>query len=84
MAADDAPRTAGARAPGLGDRWLAGETLPGVRFGLHDAVRVIDGAQAGRRARVALLARVAPVVEYVIVVEGGGELRVREAALEAA
>ena len=72
------------RAPGLGDRWLAGEALSGVRFGLHDAVCVIDGEHAGRHGRVLLLARVAPAVEYVIGLDEGGEFRVREAVLEAA
>ncbi len=76
------PVEVGRRAPGLGDRWLAGETLPGVRFGLHDAVRVTDGAHAGRAGRVLLLARVAPAVEYVVAVEGG-EIRVPEAQLDA-
>ncbi len=90
MAPDTPKRSALGRTPGLGDRWLAGEALAGVRFGLHDAVRVIDGEHAGRRARVLLLARVTPAVEYVIGLEDGGgearvgEVRVPEAVLEPA
>ncbi|GJG85688.1 hypothetical protein tb265_08690 [Gemmatimonadetes bacterium T265] len=67
---------------GIGDRWLAGELVPGVRFGLHDAVRVIAGERKGARGKVMLLARVGERVEYVVGVEGGGEVRVRQEELQ--
>ena len=84
MARERGGTPAGARrTPGLGDRWLAGEALPGVRFGFQDAVRVRDGAHAGRTGRVLLLARVTPEVEYVVAIDGG-EVRVREGQLDGA
>ncbi len=82
MGRDARPAAARARrAPGLGDRWLAGEALPGVRFALHDAVRVAAGEHAGASGTILLLARVAPEVEYVVRLRGGGELRVGQDGL---
>lgn len=72
-------RDPGRREPGLGDRWLAGEALPGVRFGLHDVVRVVE--RDGERGRVMLLARAGARVEYVVGLEGGGEVRVGQEGL---
>jgi hypothetical protein len=28
---------------GIGDRWLAGERIPGVAFALHDPVEIVAG-----------------------------------------
>lgn len=67
---------------GIGDRWLAGEAIPGVRFGWHDRVRVVAGEHAGASGWVKLLARVGARVEYVVGKEGGGEIRVRDTDME--
>ena len=75
------PSDPGRRVPGIGDRWLAGERLPGVQFALHDAVEIVAGERAGETARVMLLARVGGRVEYVVSVAGSGEIRVAQDAL---
>jgi hypothetical protein len=79
-----APRPA--RTPGLGDRWMAGEAIAGVEFGLHDPVQVTAGPHAGRPGRVLLLAAPPPNAAYLVDVEGAGEapLRVAQAALRPA
>ena len=65
------------RAPGIGDRWMSGERLPGVDFGLHDAVQVTEGTHAGRTGRVLLLAAPPPAPAYLVAVDGAGEVPVR-------
>jgi hypothetical protein len=79
-----APRGArrDARAPGLGDRWMAGEPIAGVTFALHDPVQVADGAYAGRVGRVLLLAAPPPAAAYLVALDGeGAPVRVAQAAL---
>lgn len=74
------------REPGLGDRWMAGERIPGVAFALHDAVQVTEGAHAGRAGRVLLLAAAPPGAAYLVAVDGAGAapVRVPQAALRPA
>lgn len=67
MSAGREPRAA--RAPGLGDRWIAGEAIPGVHFAQHDRVRVEAGAHAGRLGRVLLLAAAPPATAYLVVLD---------------
>jgi hypothetical protein len=82
-----APDRASGRAAsrGLGDRWMAGESIPGVAFALHDPVHVADGPHAGRAGRVLLLAAPPPRTAYLIAVDGAdAPVRVPQAALRAA
>lgn len=70
------------RTPGLGDRWMAGERLPGVTYAQHDRVVLTVGPQAGTRGTVLLLLAVAPEPAYLVTLDGGaGEVRVRQDAL---
>jgi hypothetical protein len=67
---------------GLGDRWLAGESLPGVAFALNDGVEVLSGRHEGRRGTIALLMAVAPEPVYLVALgAGAGQARVRQADL---
>ena len=71
-----------ARPPGLGDRWMAGERLPGVAFALHDAVQVAQGPHAGRAGRVLLLAAPPPAAAYLVAFDAAAApVRVAQAAL---
>lgn len=65
---------------------MAGERIPGVAFGQHDAVQVTEGAHAGRPGRVLLLAAPPPAPAYLVAVEGAGAapVRVPQAALRPA
>ena len=68
-------------APGLGDRWLRGEPLDGVAFAQHDAVTIAGGSRDGDAGRVVLLLAVAPQPLYLVALDAGGDLRVRQDAL---
>jgi hypothetical protein len=69
---------------GLGDRWVAGETLPGVAYAFGDPVEVVDGARAGARGTIALLLAVSPEPRYLVALGGGGDARVRQSGLRRA
>ena len=71
-------------APGAGDRWLAGESLPDVHFGPGARVTFVRGSRAGERAIVMLLVAVRPEPLYHVRADAGPELHVRQSALEAA
>ncbi len=68
---------------GAGDRWLAGDAVPGVSFALHDAVRVTGGEHDGARGTIALLIALSPEPSYLVAVAGRGDLRVRQRQLRA-
>lgn len=68
---DDA-RPRGPRPGGLGDRWMAGEALPGVRFGMHARVRITEGPRAGVTGTVLLLIAVEPAPRYAVALDGAG------------
>lgn len=69
--------------PGLGDRWLAGEPLDGIRFGPRAAIEIATGSREGQRGHVALLLGVAPEPFYLVALDDGSELRIRQSALRA-
>ncbi len=74
-----------ARTPGLGDRWMAGEAIPGVIYAQHDPVQVAEGPHAGRAGRVLLLAAPPPAAAYLVALDGAGApVRVAQAALRPA
>lgn len=67
---------------GAGDRWLAGDPVPGVRFAHHAPVQVLAGPHAGARGRVALLLSLGDDPAYLVSLGGHpGEVRVRQSAL---
>lgn len=72
------------RTSGLGDRWMAGERLPGVAFAQHDAVQVTEGAHAGRAGRVLLLAAPPPAPAYLVDLGDTVPARVAQSALRPA
>jgi len=69
---------------GLGDRWLAGEPVDGVAFAHHDSVEVVGGSLDGHAGTVLLLLAVAPEPLYLVAVDGRGDVRIRQSALQAA
>jgi hypothetical protein len=68
---------------GVGDRWLADERVDGVRFAHHARVVVAEGARAGARGSVRLLLAVSPEPLYLVELDAGGDLRVRQSRLRA-
>ena len=69
---------------GAGDRWLAGETLPGVDYALHDAVEIMAGPLDGARGAIALLMSLAPEPSYLVALGARGDVRVKQSALRPA
>lgn len=70
---------------GVGDRWMAGERIPGVAFAQHDGVQITEGPHAGRAGRVLLLAAPPPAAAYLVELEGvGAPVRLLQAALRPA
>jgi hypothetical protein len=68
---------------GAGDRWLAGEKLPGVAFALHDSVRLTRGDWTGQVGSVTLLLALAPEPLYLVRLGAGGrDVSARQSALE--
>ena len=67
---------------GSGDRWLAGESLDGVAFAHHARVRVTFGAHAGKSGIVALLLSLGDNPLYIVQLDGGPDIRVRQSSLQ--
>lgn len=68
---------------GVGDRWLAGEAIDGVRHGPGARVAFAAGPRAGERATVELLVVVAPEPAYQVRTADGAVVRVRQSSLRA-
>jgi hypothetical protein len=67
---------------GVGDRWLAGETIAGVAFAHHQAVTVAGGAHDGADGIVLLLMAVTPEPRYLVrLATDGREVRLRQGEL---
>lgn len=73
----------GAERRGAGDRWLAGERVDGVAFVQHQAVELVGGSRDGTRGRVLLLMQLGDDPAYVVKLETGQDVRVRQSALRA-
>jgi hypothetical protein len=70
---------------GVGDRWLAGETVRGVEFGFKAPVEIADGHNAGRRGTVVLLMDVGADPLYLVEMDSEpGRIRVRQSSLRPA
>jgi transcription antitermination factor NusG len=70
---------------GIGDRWLAGETVPGVAFAHHQSVRIVSGPHADEAGRIVLLLAVEPAPVYVVAIgTQRRDVRVRQSELRAA
>lgn len=68
---------------GLGDRWLSGQPIDGIRFGPGDAVLVLSGRAAGDLGRVRLLLGPPPDPRYLVeVADGEPAVLVRQSQLE--
>lgn len=69
-------------ARGIGDRWLAGESIEGVSFAHNQSVLVAEGTHRGQRGNIVLLMAVTPVPRYLVrLAVGGGEVRLPQSAL---
>lgn len=67
---------------GIGDRWLAGESVPGVTFGHNDAVEITEGEHVGEKGTIILLMALHPEPRYLVQLqEGRRDVRVRQSAL---
>ena len=67
---------------GIGDRWLAGESIDGVSFQRHDAVAISAGRHEGKTGHIELLMDVEPEARYLVKLEVDGRLvPVSESAL---
>jgi len=51
---------------GIGDRWLAGETIDGVTLHRHDPVEIVAGRHEGQFGRIELLMDVEPEARYLV------------------
>lgn len=70
---------------GIGDRWMAGEEIPGVTFGLGDRVEILEGPNADERGAIIFLVAVRPEPLYLITLGSGrGDVRVRQSGLRRA
>ena len=58
---------------GAGDRWLDGESIPGVQFTQGDDVEIVAGNHAGRRGRVLLLVALPPEPVYLVALQLGDD-----------
>ncbi len=69
---------------GLGDRWLAGQAVPGVAFAQNDSVVIHVGPHAGEGGAIVMLVGVEPEPVYLIELGSGrGDVRVRQSGLRA-
>ena len=69
---------------GVGDRWLAGESIPGVEFALHDTVELVGGPLDGERGSIALLMGLTPEPSYLVSMSRGRDVRQPQGALRRA
>jgi hypothetical protein len=69
---------------GIGDRWLAGETVEGVAFGHHGRVQIVGGALDGQQGWVALLMSLGGDPVYLVSLAGGGHVRLPQSRLRPA
>lgn len=66
---------------GAGDRWLDGDAVEGVRFAHKQPVEIVGGSRDGQRGRILLLIALEPEPTYLVMLEIGTEIRVRQSAL---
>jgi hypothetical protein len=68
----------------IGDRWLSGESLPGIGFARHDSVLVMEGRYQGRVGTIALLLSPPPDPLYLVELRGepADDVRVRQSDLQ--
>ena len=65
--------------------WFGFQPIPGVAFGLNDAVRITAGEHLGELGSVISVESVEPIPRYMIELgSGGGSIGVPESALEPA
>ena len=70
---------------GIGDRWMAGEEIPGVTFALNDQVEILEGPNAGEGGSVIFLVALRPEPLYLVERGSGkGDVRLRQSALRRA
>lgn len=69
---------------GAGDRWLSGQAVPGVAFAQRAPVEIVGGARDGQRGTVLLLVALDPEPAYLVLLETGGDVRIRQSNLRAA
>ena len=63
------------------DRWFRGEDIPGVQFGLNDAVDIIEGPHRGSSGAVISLIEIESVVRFLIELSTGVDVEVEQSLL---
>ena len=66
---------------GLGDRWLAGGAVDGVAYLQHARVSIAAGARLGARGTVMLLLDLEPEPVYLVALDSGSDVKVRQSSL---
>jgi len=69
-------------APTQLNQWMAGETLPGARFSLNDAVSIRSGFASGQTGAVISLLALAPEPRYLVETSLGRDVEVTEREIE--
>jgi len=60
----------------IGNAWLTGEAIPGVRFLLNDAVQIVRGVHAGMHGSVVSLIATWPTVTFIVETSRGEDVTV--------
>jgi len=69
---------------GLGDRWFAGQSVPGVAFGHNESVEITAGEYRGHTGSIVFLMDVEPEPLYLVELgTANGDVRIRQSALRA-
>jgi hypothetical protein len=66
------------------ERWMAGETLPGVDYALNDLVEVVDGAHAGERGTVITPVQFEPTLVFAVELSSGTDIDIAQSSLRPA
>jgi hypothetical protein len=64
--------------PEIANKWLAGESIAEVRYGLNDEVQIINGPNSGKTGVVSSLQQLQPEPGYVIATADGDNLAVMQ------
>jgi len=67
----------------LVERWMAGETLHGVEYGLNELVEVLAGTHAGERGCVVAPVEFEPEPVFVVELTTGTDVEVVQSLLRA-
>ncbi|MEO7856364.1 MAG: hypothetical protein ABIU76_05065 [Gemmatimonadaceae bacterium] len=66
---------------GVGDQWLADESVAGVTFAHQQPVLIADGIHRGQRGIVVLLVVLTPEPRYLVRLADAREIQAKQSAL---